>query len=58
VGKLPAVPFKRSIPSNPLEPQYHYDKRAEETFGFNASTRLGLRGTMKGAGEYEVGMFF
>ena len=53
VGKLPEVPFRRTIPSNPLEPEYNYDKQAEETFEFNASMRLGLRGTMRGAGSME-----
>lgn len=55
VRKLPAVPFNRSVASNPLEPEYNYDKRTEETFDFNASVRLGLRGTMKATGgEFEV----
>jgi len=54
IGKLPEVPFRRSIPSNPLEPEYKYDVKTEQTFGFNSSTN-GLRGTQKRAAGYEAG---
>lgn len=54
VGKRRPVPFDRSIPSNPLSPEYKYDDKATQRFEFNASMRLGLRGTMRGSAGHEM----
>jgi len=54
VGKLPEVPFNRSVDSNPLDATYKYDTHREKTFEFNASMSLGRRGSMTGDPAYEV----